>query len=71
MVDPVDGELRTTHAGATIDRLVTYDWPGNIRELRNALERAIILSPGSRLLLALTGRWAAIEPTPQYGAQNR
>jgi len=25
-----------------LDALIAYDWPGNIRELRNALERAII-----------------------------
>ncbi len=33
-------------------RLSAYDWPGNIRELENVLERAIILSPGSTLLPA-------------------
>src|SRR5262249_16317506 len=29
--------------------LCRYDWPGNVRELENAVERAIILSPGSVL----------------------
>lgn len=27
-----------------IDRLVKYDWPGNIREVMNAIERAVVLS---------------------------
>jgi len=27
--------------------LASYDWPGNIRELRNACERAVLLAPGS------------------------
>ena len=36
---------------ATMQRLVAYDWPGNIRELRNVLERAIILSRGTTLTL--------------------
>ena len=39
----------------TMDRLLAYDWPGNVRELRNVLERAIILSPGSTLLLEELG----------------
>ena len=30
--------------------LMTYDWPGNIRELRNALERAVIMSSGGLIL---------------------
>lgn len=29
--------------------LVAHHWPGNIRELRNVLERAVLLSPGGRL----------------------
>jgi transcriptional regulator with GAF, ATPase, and Fis domain len=35
----------------TMDRLIEYLWPGNIRELENVLERAIILSPGSTLIV--------------------
>lgn len=31
---------------AAMEALVAHSWPGNIRELRNALERAIALSPG-------------------------
>lgn len=29
-----------------MDRLLKYAWPGNVRELENAVERAVILSPG-------------------------
>jgi len=32
-----------------IERLQRYDWPGNIRELQNVIERAVILSKGVRL----------------------
>ena len=28
--------------------LARYHWPGNIRELQNFIERAVILSPGPR-----------------------
>jgi formate hydrogenlyase transcriptional activator len=33
----------------TMDALVRYSWPGNIRELQNFIERAVILSPHSLL----------------------
>jgi two-component system, NtrC family, response regulator AlgB len=32
--------------------LSSYPWPGNIRELRNAIERAVILSRGSSIALS-------------------
>jgi formate hydrogenlyase transcriptional activator len=33
----------------TMQALVHYDWPGNIRELQNFIERAVIVSPGTVL----------------------
>ena len=33
----------------TMETLMNYEWPGNIRELRNEIERAMILSSGSTL----------------------
>jgi len=33
----------------TMNALMAWDWPGNIRELENFIERAVILSPGDRL----------------------
>jgi transcriptional regulator with GAF, ATPase, and Fis domain len=38
-------------ARADIEQLQRYDWPGNIRELQNVIERAVILSKGVRLRL--------------------
>lgn len=40
--------IETIHS-ETMDQLVRYDWPGNIRELQNIIERAVILSPGTVL----------------------
>jgi transcriptional regulator with GAF, ATPase, and Fis domain len=34
---------------AAVARLQNYDWPGNIRELRNVIERAVILARGGPL----------------------
>ena len=36
-----------------IEQLRAYSWPGNIRELRNVIERAVILSRSGRLQLDL------------------
>ena len=43
--------------------LQRYSWPGNIRELRNAVERAMILATGPRLTIAI--------PTPLSVARRR
>jgi transcriptional regulator with GAF, ATPase, and Fis domain len=36
-----------------IEVLKAHDWPGNIRELQNFIERAVLFSPGSALRLPL------------------
>jgi transcriptional regulator with GAF, ATPase, and Fis domain len=48
-----------------VARLQRYDWPGNIRELQNVVERAVILSKGVRLRfdVALSGQ-------PAYGVDG-
>ena len=33
----------------TLDALMQYDWPGNIRELENYTERAVVVAPGQIL----------------------
>jgi formate hydrogenlyase transcriptional activator len=38
----------------TMKALCQYSWPGNIRELQNVIERAVILSSGSTLSASLT-----------------
>jgi formate hydrogenlyase transcriptional activator len=37
----------------TMNTLVRYDWPGNIRELQNVIERAVIISTGPVLKVPL------------------
>ena len=36
-----------------LDALTNYDWPGNIRELQNVIERSVVLSNGPEFALAL------------------
>jgi formate hydrogenlyase transcriptional activator len=38
----------------TMDALKRHTWPGNIRELQNLMERAVLLSPGPQLRVPLT-----------------
>jgi len=50
MVDAMVNEMNAKHgrrvsgvASSLLDRLMVYEWPGNARELRNTVERAVIL----------------------------
>jgi formate hydrogenlyase transcriptional activator len=45
------GKRVETVSRDTMSRLVAYDWPGNIRELQNVIERAVVLAPGAALEL--------------------
>ncbi len=44
-----------------MERLVAYPWPGNIRELENVIERAVILSAGAELEVAAEALPVTIE----------
>lgn len=33
-------------SSGAIEQLMRYDWPGNIRELENSIERSVVLTPG-------------------------
>jgi len=50
----------------TMDALVRYRWPGNIRELQNFIERAVILSPHS----VLRAPTSELETLPARAATN-
>ncbi|HMK55724.1 MAG TPA: sigma-54 dependent transcriptional regulator [Dissulfurispiraceae bacterium] len=43
------GKEERTVSETAMDSLMKYPWPGNIRELENVIERAIIISRGSEL----------------------
>jgi len=45
------GRPTETISTETMERLVRYPWPGNIRELQNVIERAVVLSRGHALEL--------------------
>jgi formate hydrogenlyase transcriptional activator len=50
----------------TLSALVSYQWPGNIRELQNFIERSVIFTTGNTLqppLASLTSNAAEVEST--------
>jgi transcriptional regulator with GAF, ATPase, and Fis domain len=65
-----------TISPATMEALCQYPWPGNIRELQNVIERAVILSNGPALVVPLaemkghTSR-PVHEDTPVKSARRR
>jgi transcriptional regulator with GAF, ATPase, and Fis domain len=44
----------------TLELLQSYDWPGNIRELQNIIERSVILSSGD--VFSVDNSWLSKEP---------
>jgi formate hydrogenlyase transcriptional activator len=50
----------------TLELFLSYDWPGNIRELQNVVERAVILSETD--VFAVDPSWLA--PTPLESART-
>ena len=49
--DQYDKGIRNISAEAAL-RLVSYDWPGNIRELESVIEHAVLFCPGFQLVPA-------------------
>jgi PAS domain S-box-containing protein len=45
----------------TLDLLRNYDWPGNIRELQNVIERSVILNSGE--VFAVDESWLSKQPS--------
>ena len=54
---------------AVIETLQNYDWPGNIRELRNVIERAIIFARGGALEFDLPVNGSSVDLT-YFGPQD-
>jgi formate hydrogenlyase transcriptional activator len=54
--------------GETMEALCRYAWPGNIRELQNLMERAVLLSSGSSLGVPLTEILLSIDLNATPGA---
>jgi DNA-binding NtrC family response regulator/signal transduction histidine kinase len=63
------GKTIRTIEKTTLEGLQAYDWPGNIRELQNVIERSVILTPGD--VFAVDDVWLSKESssvTPRVAA---
>ena len=58
------GVPRPRLSQAALQELLAYDWPGNIRELQNVIERTMILARGGRLQFDLPHAAFAKPPQP-------
>jgi Nif-specific regulatory protein len=72
------GKKLDTVSRESMERLVSYAWPGNIRELQNIIERSVVLSQGSSLDLdpallpaALSGEARGSKEGSASGAPSR
>ena len=61
------GKVVDTIPAETMNVLVRYHWPGNIRELQNLVERAVILSSGPVLKVPLNDLQAQPSRRPRSG----
>lgn len=61
-----DGVIKPELSPSAIERLEAYDWPGNIRELRNAMRRAIVVAEGGQVRAEDLPRalMRSLNPTP-------
>jgi formate hydrogenlyase transcriptional activator len=53
-----------------LDALVNYDWPGNIRELQNVIERSVILSNGPELRVDMPEMIGGSSPAAPRSRRN-
>ncbi|MGB6946043.1 MAG: sigma 54-interacting transcriptional regulator, partial [Bryobacteraceae bacterium] len=56
--------------GETMAALARYSWPGNIRELQNVIERAVILTNGPVLSVHIDDLRAPSSPASPLGTPN-
>jgi formate hydrogenlyase transcriptional activator len=52
----------------TLEKLKTYDWPGNIRELQNVVERAVIVSEAETFVVDES--WLSVNPRKTVSAAS-
>jgi len=57
----------TDFSPQALEMINGYDWPGNIREVRNVIERAMVVAKGNQIQVEDLSFPFASQPTPLVG----
>lgn len=69
LLKQVGGTVQPELTDEALNALRAYSWPGNVRQLKNCLERAVILSNDGRITLSELPP-EVVRPTPVVSAVN-
>jgi transcriptional regulator with GAF, ATPase, and Fis domain len=64
------GKIVESVSRETMEALQNYSWPGNVREVRNLIERAMIISPGPTLDVELPSGARAQDSSRRYSTRK-
>jgi DNA-binding NtrC family response regulator len=64
------GAPRTKIERRALMKLLDYHWPGNIRELKNTIERALVLCRGGEIELRHIVLGEGLFPSPEEGKED-
>ena len=67
---PIVGREITRIERSSLERMIGYDWPGNVRQLENAMERAVALETTNELHVELPERQKAMAAAATNGASS-
>ena len=67
---PIVGREISRIERGSLERMIGYDWPGNVRQLENAMERAVALETTNELHVELPERQKAMAAAATNGASS-
>ena len=67
---PIVGREIARIERSSLERMIGYDWPGNVRQLENAMERAVALETTNELHVELPERQKAMAAAATNGAPS-
>jgi len=71
-VNMLNSKLNKKIKGLTVaatDKLLNYEWPGNVRQIRNIIERAILFEKGDEITIESIGHFTYIQDAELTGKE--